>query len=42
MMDRVLQLMAYWEMWWRAFEYEDWYSVDLWSDAIERWLECGL
>ena len=40
MMDRVLQVMTYWEMWRRAMEYHDWYSVDLWSRAIERWLEC--
>ena len=40
MMDRVLQVMTYWEMWRRAMDYHDWYSVGLWSDAIERWLEC--
>ena len=40
MMDRVLQIMAYWEMWRRAWEYHDWGSVDRWSRAIERRLEC--
>lgn len=40
MMDRELQLMTYWEMWRRAVVYHDQYSVDLWSRAIERCLEC--
>ena len=40
MMDRELQLMTYWEMWRRAAGYNDKYSMDLWSRAIERCLEC--
>lgn len=40
MMDRMLQIVTYWRMLWRAMEYHDWYSADLWEGAIERWLEC--
>lgn len=40
MMDRVLQIVTYWEMWRRAWEYHDWDSVDRWGRAIERRLEC--